>query len=730
MRGIKIPRFLVCAAGLTLQAPFPRIRETPMTPVRRNFLLAATAVAALCAAPALSVAKSHKAPALTGTGEAPVPTEDLASLRYGTWGFDVSGMDISVKPGDDFFAYANGKWAARTSIPSDRVRFGNFDKLSVLSESRTHAIDIDASAGQLNDPDGAKIGAAYASFMNEALAKKLGAKPLQPELSEIRAVKTRDQFTTLMGKGNHAGFNTVLPVGITIDAKSPTKYAVLAATGGLGLPDRDYYLQASFAEKKAKYLAYVVQILTLAGWPRPAENAKAIVDFETKLAEVQWTRVQRRDRDKTYNPATPAELNALTPGIDWNRYLAASGLPGVQRVIVTTNTAFPKVAKIYAETPLDTLKAWQAFSVANGAAPYLSKPFVDASFAFRNKELLGQPEQQTRWKRAVSFTDRMVGDSVGRVYVARYFPPESKAKMESLVKDIQTALRARIEKLDWMSDPTKAKALEKLSKFTVKIGYTTKWRDYSKLTMKANDLYGNVHRAQTFEWNREVARMHGPVDKAEWGMTPQTVNAYYNPSNNEIVFPAAILAPPFFDPNADPAINYGGIGGVIGHETSHGFDDQGRKSDGAGVLTDWWTTEDNTKFNVQRDKLGAQYSAFEPYPGAHVQGGLTMGENIGDMGGLSLALDAYHASLHGRPAPVIDGLTGDQRVFLGWAQVWREKIREDALRQRLVSDPHSPAVYRVNGTIRNIAGWYDAFDVKPGDKLYVAPEDRVHIWVK
>jgi putative endopeptidase len=708
-----------------------------MIPLRRNILLAAVAVAALGVSPALSAPKAAKAtrtttqaaaPAMTGTGEAPVPAADTANPKYGTWGFDTSGMDTSIKPGDDFFGYANGKWAARTEIPSDRVRFGNFDKLSVLSENRSHAIDIDAAAGRLQDKDAAKIGAAYASFMNEALADKLGAKPIQPELAQIRAVKSRDQFTALMAKANSTGFSTVFPIGIGIDAKSPKKYAVHAANGGLGLPDRDYYLQASFAAKKAKYQAYVQQMLTLAGWSNPAENAKAVVDFETKLAEASWTRIQRRDRDKTYNPATPAEMDTLAPGIGWARYLAAADLPGVTRVVVTTNTAFPKVAKIYAETPLDTLKAWQAFHVADGAAPYLSKPFADAHFAFRNKELNGQPEQQPRWKRAVAFTNGVVGESVGRVYVARYFPPAAKAKMDALVGDIHIALEARIQKLPWMGDATRAKALEKLSKFTVKIGYPSKWRDYSSLVLKADDLYGNAQRSGVYEWRRDVARLNGPVDKAEWGMTPQTVNAYYNSSNNEIVFPAAILAPPFFDPDGDMAINYGGIGGVIGHETSHGFDDQGRKSDGDGVLTDWWTAQDAAKFKAQTDRLGAQYSAFEPFPGAHVQGGLVMGENIGDLGGLSLALDAYHASLHGKPAPVIDGLTGDQRVFLGWAQVWREKIREDALRQRLVSDPHSPAVYRVNGTIRNVEGWYGAFDVKPGEKLYVAPDQRVRIW--
>jgi len=716
-----------------------------MNPVRRNILLAAVGVAALgaavTAAPALSATgkvtpatrtttQKNAAAISMGTGEAPVPAADLASPKYGTWGFDVSGMDTAVKPGDDFFDYANGKWAQRTSIPSDLTRFGNFDKLSVLSEARVHEIAIEAAAGKLKDKDGAKIGAAYASFMNEALADKLGAKPIQPELAKIHAAKTKADFADLMAKANVGGYDSILPVGITIDAKSPNKYAVLAATGGLGLPDRDYYLQPAFAAKKAKYLAYVEQMLTLAGWPKPAENAKAIVDFETKLAEASWTRVERRDRDKTYNPATPAELNAMTPGIDWNRYLAAAGLPGVQRVVVTTNTAFPKFAKIYDETPLDTLKAWEAFHVADSAAPFLSKPFVQASFEFRSKELAGQPEERPRWKRAVAFTDRVIGESVGRVYVARYFPPESKAKMDALVGDIHTALKARIEKLDWMGDATKARALEKLAKFTVKIGYTSKWRDYSKLVLKPNDLYGNRLRAAAFEWNRDVARLNGPVDKSEWGMTPQTVNAYYNSVNNEVVFPAAILAPPFFDPSADPAINYGGIGGVIGHEISHGFDDQGRKSDGDGVLRDWWSADDAKKFKVQTDRLDAQYSAFSPLPNEHVIGQLTMGENIGDMGGLSLALDAYHTSLHGKPAPVIDGLTGDQRVFLGWAQVWREKIRDETLRQRLHTDPHSPAVYRVNGTIRNIAGWYDAFGVKPGDKLYVAPEDRVHIWVK
>ena len=705
-----------------------------MRPNLRHHLLSAAAVTALmlgaagAAVAAKPHAKAHAGAHATPAAASAESAADLAVPKYGTWGFDTSGIDPSVKPGDDFYQWANGKWDQQTSIPSDRVRFGNFDKLSVLSEHQVHAILEDAAAGRIKDPDAAKIGAAYSAFMNDALAEKLDAKPIAPELAQVKAISSKAALTALMGKSETTGFATLMGVGIQTDLKSPHRYAVYARTGGLGLPDRDYYLQPSFAEKKAKYQAYVQQMLSMVGWEKPAESAKAVVELETRMAEASWPRAERRDPNKLYNPATLAELQAMTPGFDWKTYLAGTELPPVDRVIVTTNTSFPKYAKIYDETPLATLKAWEAFHVIDGAAPMLSKRFTDASFDFHGKTLGGQPEQRPRWKRAVSFVNGRLGESVGRVYVARYFPPESKAKMDALVGDIRTALHGRIEKLTWMGDDTKAKALEKLSKFTVKIGYPGTWRDYSPLTIKANDLYGNALRASAYEWRRDVKRLKDPVDKTEWGMTPQTVNAYYNSVNNEIVFPAAILQPPFFDPKADPAINYGGIGGVIGHEISHGFDDQGRKFDGDGVLREWWTSEDAAKFEVQSKRLGAQYTAFEPFTGAHVNGQLTMGENIGDMGGLSLALEAYHASLHGQPAPVIDGFTGDQRVFLGWAQVWREKIREETLRQLLVTDPHSPARYRVDGTIRNVDGWYQAFGVKPGDKLYVPPEERVHIW--
>ncbi len=429
-----------------------------------------------------------------------------------------------------------------------------------------------------------------------------------------------------------------------------------------------------------------------------------------------------------YNPMTPAELAKAAPGFPWQAFFKGAELPPLKRVIVGEKTAFPKIAAIFAKTPIATLQAWQAFDVTSNASSSLSKPFDDAHFAFYGRDLQGVPAQRERWKRATSLVSGQMGEALGHVYVDKYFPAESKAKMLSLVGDLKTALGARIKKLDWMSEATKAKALTKLGMFNVKIGYPNKWRDYSALVTKPDDLFGNVERGGAFEWRRQVARLNKPVDRDEWDMTPQTVNAYYDPTKNEIVFPAAILEPPFFDPKADPAINYGAIGGVIGHEMTHGFDDQGRKYDGTGKLTDWWTKEDAERFDARAKQLVAQYSAFQPLPGAHVNGGLTLGENIADLGGLLLALDAYHASLHGQPAPVIDGLTGDQRVFLGWAQVWKSKIRDDALRQRLATDPHSPAQLRVDGVVHNVDGWYGAYDVKPGEKLYLAPDQRVRIW--
>jgi len=647
--------------------------------------------------------------------------------HYGKWGYDLSGRDLALKPGADFYFYANGTWDTAQKIPSDRTRYGNFDKLVVLSENRVRKL-IDADAAQPADAAAAKIAAADQSFMDEGRAETLDAAPLQTDLAAIRAEQSLGDVAAVMGHANTTFQSALFEPDISADSKLPTRYAVNLRLGGLGLPDRDYYLQASLAPKKTLYQKYVAQMLGLAGWDDPEGNAQKIVEWETSVAALSWTRVQKRDKDKTYNPMSVRELMAFAPGFDFATLLKTADLSGTDRVIVTTNTAFPKAAEVFASTPLDTIKAWQAFHLIDSASPYLSQRFVSARFEFRNKALAGQPEIRPRWKRAVAFVNGAVGDLVGQSYVAAYFPPEAKAKMDALVQELIVAMHHRIERLTWMSPETKTKALEKLAKFTVKIGYPSRWRNYDALVLKPDDLYGNAARSDSYEWAYQVDRLNKPVDKLEWEMTSQTVNAYYNSTNNEIVFPAAILQPPFFDASADMAINYGGIGGVIGHEMTHGFDDQGRKSDGDGALKDWWTAEDAAKFKVQADWLGAQYDQFEPVKGFFVNGQQTMGENIADLGGLLLAVDAYHASLHGQPAPVIDGLTGDQRLFLGWAQVWREKIRDDGAIQRTKMDPHSPAHFRVNGPVRNNPAWYDAFGVQSGDPMYLAPEDRVHIW--
>ncbi|HVK41324.1 MAG TPA: M13-type metalloendopeptidase, partial [Phenylobacterium sp.] len=609
--------------------------------------------------------------------------------RMGPWGFDMAGRDTSVAPSKDFFDYANGTYLNKLEIPADRSRYGAFDALQELSQSRMRAVAEKSAANTAAKGDEAKLGAFYRSFMDEKAVNALGAKPLAGDLAAIKAIKTHDEMAGLMGGTMRQFGGSFFGSYVHDDAKDPEKYTVYLVQGGLSLPDRDYYLEDRFKAQKAAYEKYVAQMLTLAGWERPAENAKAIVALETEIAKVSWTRAERRDDDKTYNPFDIAKLQEYAPGFAWKQYLDGAHLSKADRVVVSENTAFPKIAAIYANTPIETLKAWSAFNLADQAAPYLSKEFDQAHYEFRSKTLSGQPVQQPRWKRGVNAADSNIGEALGKLYVEAYFPAESKAKMEALVADIRTAMKARIDGLDWMSPETKVKAQEKLAKFRVKIAYPDKWRDYSGLEIKDGDLYGNIERASAFEWDYRAARLGGPVDDEEWGMTPPTINAYYSSTKNEIVFPAAILQPPFFDPDGDPAVNYGGIGGVIGHEITHGFDDQGRKSDGDGKLTDWWTPEDAAKFNAQAAKFGKQYAAVEVLPGAHINGDLTMGENIADLGGLLLALDAYHLSLDGKPAPVIDGMTGDQRVFLGWAQVWRGKYREDRMRQQLVTDPHS-----------------------------------------
>jgi putative endopeptidase len=652
--------------------------------------------------------------------------------RYGTWGVDLEGMDRAVKPGDDFFRYVNGKWSATTQIPPDKSGYGAFQMLGDLSEARVHGI-LDRWAADKNlkpGSDEAKVATIYRTFLDEATAEKLDAKPLQPYIDAVKKAQTRDDVARLMARGAHSFGSSFFGAGVADDQKNPDKYALYLSQSGLGLPDREYYLRDNFKAQKERYQKYVADMLRLAGWDDPDKNAADVVALETKLAEAQWTRSESRDRDKTYNPMTIAELEKNAPDFPWRVAFKEAGLDKVDRTVVRQNTAFPKLAKIFADTPVDTLKAWQAFHVADDAAPLLSKRFADAQWEFRSKFLNGVTEQRPRWKRAVSAAEQGMGEAIGRTYVAQYFPPESKAKMEALVGDLRAAMKQRIQNVQWMGPETKAKALEKLSKFGVKIGYAAKWRDYSKLQPVEGELVGNAERVGKFQWDFQVNRLNKPVDKGEWGMTPQTVNAYYTPVKNEVVFPAAILQPPFFDPNADPAVNYGGIGAVIGHEITHGFDDQGRKSDGNGMLRDWWTAEDAAKFEAQAAKLGAQYESFNfpQLPGLHIIGKATMGENIGDLGGILMALDAYHMSLHGQPAPVIDGFTGDQRVFLGWGQVWRTMMRDGALRQQLMTNPHSPGNIRAFAPLRNVDAWYAAFDVKEGDANYVKPEDRVRIW--
>jgi len=659
-----------------------------------------------------------------------LPTGSTEALHYGTWGFDITGMDTSVKPGDNFFRYANGKYIDRLEIPADRNTYGSFDMLRELSDNRLKALvtEYAANPNLAATSDEGKIAALYNSYMDETRVNALDAAPLAPDLRAIRALRTRSDFARYQGTTSGHFGGAFFGAGVTADQKSPNTNALYLFQGGLGLPDRDYYLKDNFKDKKAAYQAYAARMLTMIGWENANQNAAAIVALETRIAEASWTAIEARDDVKSYNPMTVRELQRYAPGFDWKAFLQGSDAGDVNRVIATQNTAFPKIAKIFAETPIETLRAWQAFRLVDQASPFLSRRFADAQFDFRGKTMGGQPSQRSRDKRAVSFAEGAMGEALGRDYVARYFPPESKAKMEKLVSDIRTALEGRIRNLTWMSAETKAKAIEKLGKFRVKIGYPNKWLDYTTLSADPADLYGNAQRAGEFAWLDNISKLKKPVDKDEWGMTPQTVNAYYNPTGNEIVFPAAILQPPFFDPNADPAVNYGGIGGVIGHEIGHGFDDQGRQSDGDGVLRDWWSPEDASKFTAQTVRYGAQYDAFEPLPGFHVQGGLTMGENIGDLAGITLALEAYHISLNGQPAPVLDGFTGDQRVFLGWAQVWRGKYRDATMQRLVASNPHSPPEFRVIGPTRNIDAWYAAFDVQPGQKYYVAPEDRVRLW--
>ena len=667
--------------------------------------------------------------------------QETEKPQYGAWGVDLTAMDHRVKPGDDFNRYASGAWLARTEIPSDKPMASLRFLMNDRTEERLHGLMEKASVAASAQPtslDG-KIGAFYRSFMGEAKIDQLGVAPIAAELNAIRKAHDRQDIAELMGRNNSDFYATAFVLGIDVDLKDVNRYALYANQGGLGLPDRDYYLQPSFAAQKAAYQGYVEKLLALIGWPEAKANAEAVVAFETRVAEGSWTKAEQREIEKVYNPVATNALDGLTPGFPWKALLRGAGAENVDRVIIAEKSAIVRIAAIYQATPLDVLKAWQAFTVADNAAFYLPKTFTDARFQFRNKTLSGEPAEPVRWKRAVRAVgggdctgDRVdcfgnMGFGVGQLYTSQYFPPAAKAKIEALVANLKAAMRARLERLDWMGPATKVEALKKLDTYQIKVGYPDHPRDYSHVVIRADDLVGNVRRTGEADWHFYVARLGGPVDRSDWSMTPQTNDAY-NGSLRDIVFPAGILQPPEFDPAADPAVNYGAIGGVIGHELTHGFDDEGRKLDSSGQLRDWWTPSDAAAFEAKAKILGAQYSGFEPVAGAHINGDLTMGENIADLGGLSVALEAYHRSLNGKPAPVIDGFTGDQRVLLGWAQAWRGKVRDDYIRKQVASDPHSPRAFRVIGPTRNIDDWYTAFGVKPGDAYYLAPDQRVRIW--
>ncbi len=665
---------------------------------------------------------------LAGCGKSPPAAVEPKPL---TSGIDRANFDEGVRPQDDFYRHVDGGWLARTEIPADKSNYGAFTKLDDDAQQQLKDI-IEAAAADANKQAGSdeqKVGDYYAAFMDEAKADALGLKPLDAELAGIAALKDKKELPALLAHLDRLGVS-VFRGDIQPDAKNSSRYIFYVDQGGTHLPDRDYYLDkdAKFAGIRKAYLAHVEKMLALANIKEPAKSAAAILDFETRLAQLQWPRVDTRDADKTYNHFEFAALGELMPGFNWTAYNEGVGVTKSPGVVLGEPSFFKGWDRLVNTTPLETLKVWLQWSVLTNYAGYLSRPFVNEDFAFFGTTLNGVQEIEPRWKRAVAASEGALGEVLGRLYVAKHFPPEAKARMEQLVQNLLAAYKESIGTLDWMTEETRQKALAKLATFDPKIGYPDKWKDYSALQVKTEDLVGNVMRSNAVEHERAIARLGTPIDREVWEMTPQTVNAYYNPLKNEIVFPAAILQPPFFDLDADDAVNYGGIGAAIGHEIGHGFDDQGSKFDGEGNLKNWWTDADRKNFETRTKALITQYNAYEPLPGHKLNGAFTIGENIGDLGGLSIAYKAYLISLAGKPAPVIDGFTGDQRFFLGWAQIWRRKYRDENLLSRLKADPHSPSEFRCNGVVVNVPAFYTAFDVKEGDRMYLAPEKRVKIW--
>ncbi|HEV7658711.1 MAG TPA: M13 family metallopeptidase [Allosphingosinicella sp.] len=668
---------------------------------------------------------------LLALGAAPLPAQDAPApqrpdwlVPYGTSGLDLTARDLSVRPGDDFNLHASGAWLRTHPIPEAEASYGVWLQMIQETERQLRAI-VERPGGT---PAARQVGDFYASWMDEAGIEARGIAPARPWLARIEAVRGRDDLLALFAD---PAFDSPVGVGITPDPADPTRYVAAAYQAGLGMPGRDYYLRegADYDRYRAAYRNYLVTLQRLAGIAEPEAKADSIIALERRIAEAHWTPERSRDVTQMMNPMTRAQIAALAPQFDWPNLLRRRGLGAVQRVIVGETTAIAEAGRLLESVPLATWKAWLAVHFLDNHARFLPHVFDEARFAFRNRTLNGTPQQLERWNRGVLFVDQMLGEALGRLYVERHFPAESRRVMGELIGDVRGALEEKLRGLDWMDEPTRREALAKLVAFEARVGGPVRYIDYSPIRIERNDLLGNVVRARAFEWRLQLSRLPHPVDRALWEMTPQTTNAYYSDLSNQITFPAAMLQRPLFHPSQDPAVNYGSIGCTIGHEIGHGFDDQGRRFDGAGRLRDWWSAESARRFVARTARLRDQYAAFEPLPGLRINGELTLGENIGDLGGLEIAYAAYrrYVARHGE-LPVIDGLTGDQRFFLSYAQFWRNHVREDSLRQGLLTDPHSPTAFRINGVVRNMDAWYRAFDIRPGDRLYLPPEQRVHIW--
>jgi putative endopeptidase len=655
----------------------------------------------------------------------PAPTANAVALHSGVY---TDNIDPSARAQDDFYRYTNGKWLDNTDIPADKSNYGIFTVLA--DKAREDVQKIIENAGKSDKPEAIKLADLYASYMDTATIETRGIRVMDGLLAKIDAISDLDSLSAYFGGALRDGISGPFSFFINNDSKQPDRYLSYFYQAGIGLPDRDYYFRddEKSAQTRQAYVEHIATMYDLAGWENGAAAAKTIMAMESAIAEGHWTRVERRDRDKTYNLHTPNSLAELAPGVNWNAALAAAGMADQGEFVVRNPSYFTHLGELMGKFTLADWQTYARWQVLNTYANVLPQAIDAQNFAFYGTVLKGTEAQEDRWKRAVSTVNGILGEQVGQIYVAEHFPPAAKARMNELVENLREAYRQSILDLEWMGDETKQKAIEKLQKFRPKIGYPDKWKDYSALEIAADDLFGNTLRANRFEYDEQVAKLGAPVNRDEWFMTPQTVNAYYNPSMNEIVFPAAILQPPFFDLNADDAVNYGGIGGVIGHEMGHGFDDQGAKSDGDGVLQNWWTEQDLAEFKARTQQLVQQYNEFTVLDGEHVNGELTLGENIGDLGGLSIAYKAYQLSLGDQPAPDMDGFTGDQRFFLGWAQVWARKYRDEELLQRLITDPHSPSVFRTNGVVRNMPEFYRAFDVNEGDQLFLPADQRVKIW--